>query len=152
VGQHLPDRDRRLAGLGELRPVASHGPVVVQQPAGLRHGQGGGGHALGHAEDQDQGVLTPRQSAVAQAAPQVHDRLAVPVHRAGGAQLATLGEVVRKRLLDRLEPWGHPPMELVARHGLGSPTHGHPFTCGSPWLGQYVSRCHLVNRCRFGIE
>jgi hypothetical protein len=96
-------------------------------------GQGGGGHALGHAEDQDQGVLAPRQSAVAVAAPQVHDRLAVPVHRACGAQLATLGEVVRKRLLDRLEPWGHPPMELVAGHGLGSPTHGHPFTYGSPW-------------------
>lgn len=134
VGQHLPDRDRLLAGLGELRPVGGHGGVVVQQPAGARDGQGGGGHALGHAEDQDQGVLTPRQSAVAQAAPQVHDRLAVPVHRAGGAQLATLGEVVRKRLPDRLEPWGHPPMELVAALGLGSPTHGHPFTCGSPWL------------------
>jgi hypothetical protein len=44
------------------------------------------------------------QSAVAEAAPQVDDRLAVPVHRAGGAQLATLGEVVRKRLPDRLEP------------------------------------------------
>jgi hypothetical protein len=100
----------------------------------MRDGQGGGGHALGHTEDQDQGVLTPRQSTVAQAAPQVHDRLAVPVHRASGAQLATLGEVVHKRLLDRLEPWGHPPMELVAGHGLGSPAHGRPFTCGSPWL------------------
>jgi hypothetical protein len=101
-------------------------------------GQGGGGHALGHAEDQDQGVLTPRQSAVAQAAPQVHDRLAVPVHRAGGAQLATPGEVVRKRLSDRLEPWGHPPMELVAGHGLGSPTHGIPSPAGAHgWtLGQ----------------
>jgi transposase len=24
-------------------------------------------------------------------------------------------------------------VDLVAGHGLGSPTHGHPFTCGSPW-------------------
>ena len=86
------------------------------------------------AEDQDQGVLTPRQSAVAQAAPQVHDRLAVPVYRAGRAQVATLGEVVHEGLLDRLEPWSHPPMEVVAGHGLGSPTHGHPFTYGGPWL------------------
>jgi hypothetical protein len=39
-----------------------------------------------------------------------------------------------KRLPDRFGPWGHPPMELGAALGLGSPTHGHPFTCGSPRL------------------
>jgi hypothetical protein len=137
VGQDLPDRDRRLAGLGELRPVGDHGGVVVQQSAGVRDGQGGGGHALGHAEDQDQGVLTPRQSAVAQAAPQVHDRLAVPVYRAGRAQLTTLGEVVHEGLLDRLEPgathpwrWSRGMVSARRRMAIPSPTGAHgPTVC-----------------------
>ena len=102
VRQQLPHRDALLAGGAELRPVARHGLVVVEQPAAVRDGERDRRHALGGREPRDERALLPRRArhGVAVAAPQVDDLAAVAVDGAGGAELAALREVRAERVGD----------------------------------------------------
>ena len=61
VRQQLAHRDVLLAVRGELRPVARHRRVVVEQPAAVRDGDRHRGDALRGREHRDQRVLLPRR-------------------------------------------------------------------------------------------
>ena len=74
MGEHVADGDVLLAGLRELRPVARHAIVVVEQAAVDHHVQQRRGHPFRRREARRHGVARPwRAGRVARAAPQIHD-------------------------------------------------------------------------------
>ena len=96
MSQQLPDGDRFLAPLGELRPIGANPLLVVEPTPGMRERQCHRGHALGRRVHDDHGVLLPWLPGrlVANAAPQVDDLLAVAVDAACRPQLVAAGEVL----------------------------------------------------------
>ncbi len=86
VRQDLTDGDVRLAGATELRPVAGHPIVVIEQAAIHHHVQQRGGDALGGRKAGGHRVARPRLARlVADPAPEVHYAGAAVVHAHPGA-------------------------------------------------------------------
>ena len=105
MGEELPDGDALLALLCELRPVHADPLVVVDPPAGMSEGQRHGGESLGRRVDDHHGVPLPRlgRLAVANAAPEIDDLLAVAVGAARAAELTPADEVGDKCVPHSLE-------------------------------------------------
>ena len=103
--EQLTDGDRRLAVLGELRPVRAHGRLVVEPAPRMRKGHGHRGEALRRGVDEDHGVRLPRLACprVPHAAPKIDDLFAVEVGTAGAAELAAAREIFREDVADVLE-------------------------------------------------
>ncbi|CAN5437127.1 hypothetical protein BH23ACT3_BH23ACT3_19610 [soil metagenome] len=98
----LSHGDRRLAVLGELRPVARDRFIDVDPSARMGDRDRRRGHPLGGGEHGDQRVALPRQllDPVAVAAPQIDHLVAVAVERAGRTDLAPFEEVPTERVRD----------------------------------------------------
>ena len=96
VAQHLPNRDVRLAVLGELGPIRSHAFVVVQLAAVGEHMGAGRGDALGRAPAHREGVTLPRVPVgYANAAPKIHDQPAAMVDGDRGTAVG-VGDLIAK--------------------------------------------------------
>src|SRR5581483_10535094 len=95
VVEEQADRDRLLARLGELGPVAGDGGVEVEQAARDEDVAAKGGSALGAGPDQADRVALPRPArrTIGEAAPQIDDNFPIDSHADGRADLAALLEI-----------------------------------------------------------
>jgi hypothetical protein len=128
VGQHLADGEPVFAVGGELGPQGGHGLVEVEQSLVGGHQQADGGDALAGGEHDAAGVRCPRAPVARLAAVEVDDGLPVDHDGAGGAAVASLGEVVGERVGHGLEAGGDVAVDVaVHEYSLGRPR-------GRPWV------------------
>src|SRR5439155_10568920 len=94
VAEHLADRNRLLAVLGELGPVPRDWRLQVQLAAVREHMRAERRRALRRRHDDIHRFALPRRTrlGVSDTAPKVDDGIAVDDHADRGADLATIDE------------------------------------------------------------
>jgi hypothetical protein len=128
VRQQLPDGDRFLAALGELRPIAAHAFVVVEPASRMRERKRHRSEPLGGGVDDHHGVLLPWLAGglVADAAPQIDHLLPAAIDAACRPELVSADEVLNEGFADRLEALADGSANVRVsgcRHGCGAPRH-----------------------------
>src|SRR5438034_989340 len=102
----VADRQSGLLGGAELRPVSGDGRIEIEPSLLHEQIRTQSEHTLRAREDHRGGVAVPqpRGSSVGDAAPDVHDGMAVDVHGTAGPEILPLHEVRHERVQNDAVP------------------------------------------------